>query len=39
MWEKMIIMSAPQKIIELVEDFTENKHEYTNPDIMKKIPK
>ena len=27
-------MSAPQKIIELVEDFTENKHEYTNPDIF-----
>ncbi len=27
-------MSAPQKIIELVEDFNENKHEYTNPDIF-----
>jgi len=27
-------MSAPQKIIELVNDFKENKHEYTNPDIF-----
>ncbi len=27
-------MSAPQKIIDLVEDFKENKHEYTNPDIF-----
>ena len=27
-------MSAPQKIIELVEDFKENKHEYTNADIF-----
>jgi len=27
-------MSAPQKIIELVEDFKENKHEYTNPDVF-----
>jgi len=27
-------MTAPQKIIELVEDFKENKHEYTNPDIF-----
>ena len=27
-------MSAPQKIIDLVEDFEENKHEYTNPDVF-----
>ena len=27
-------MSAPQKIIELVEDFKENKHEYTNPYVF-----
>ena len=27
-------MSAPQKIIDLVEDFEENKHEYTNPKIF-----
>lgn len=27
-------MSAPQKIIELVEDFKENKHEYTNANIF-----
>ncbi|MBR0472967.1 MAG: N-6 DNA methylase [Methanosphaera sp.] len=27
-------MNAPQKIIELVEDFKQNKHEYTNPDIF-----
>ena len=27
-------MTAPQKIIELVEDFTENKHEYTNPEVF-----
>lgn len=27
-------MQAPQKIIELVEDFKENKHEYTNPDVF-----
>ena len=27
-------MSAPQKIIDLVEDFKENKHEYNNPDIF-----
>ncbi len=27
-------MSAPEKIIELVKDFKENKHEYTNPEIF-----
>lgn len=27
-------MSAPKKIIDLVEDFEENKHEYTNPDVF-----
>ncbi len=27
-------MSAPQKIIDLVNDFKENKHEYINPDIF-----
>ena len=27
-------MSAPQKIIDLVEDFKENKHEYKNPDVF-----
>ena len=30
----MTTLPAPQKIIELVEDFKENKHEYTNPDIF-----
>ncbi|MBE6513486.1 MAG: restriction endonuclease subunit M [Methanobrevibacter olleyae] len=27
-------MSAPQKIIELVQDFEENKYEYINPDVF-----
>lgn len=27
-------MSAPQKIIDLVSDFEENKHEYKNPEIF-----
>ena len=27
-------MSAPQKIIDLVEDFKENKQEYLNPDVF-----
>lgn len=27
-------MSTPQKIIELVEDFKENKYEYINPDVF-----
>ena len=27
-------MPAPQKIIELVKDFKENKHEYTNPEVF-----
>ena len=32
-------MSIPQRIIDLVEDFEENKHEYTNPEIFDEIEK
>ena len=31
---KWLYMSAPQKIIDLVSDFEENKHEYKNPEIF-----
>ena len=31
---KWLYISAPQKIIDLVSDFEENKHEYKNPEIF-----